>query len=260
MTANWTSRKLRLTVFPATISKPDMYLHSFTSAQPLSLEEEMYAVFRKYGLIDDLVINGDATSLTMAGATGGGAWVSLLTGGCCPVSRVVTWQRVGESGRVLPRMCRRDPCWTCLTLLPSFLPPLHPSTHAAGSVQFRSQYAAMTAILCLRGTQLPGGRVLHVDYIPFFATRTLKKFVTDHTRIAVILLALVLAALSYAILDPMRAFFIKVCVPVIAVSGGSQPGLAPTDEMLVSCCVPSSVRVTAVPHHAPLLGSRRRVW
>lgn len=68
----------------------------------------------------------------------------------------------------------------------------------------------MAAILCVRGLRLPGGRVLHADYIPFLATRTLSKFVKDHTRIALALLALLIAALSIAVLDPLRKLCIKV--------------------------------------------------
>jgi hypothetical protein len=64
------------------------------------------------------------------------------------------------------------------------------------------------------------GRVIAVDYQPFNATRTLQKFFQEHTRIAVVLLALALAILSYSVLDPIRAFFIKVHSSVIANSLG----------------------------------------
>ncbi len=78
------------------------------------------------------------------------------------------------------------------------------------------------------------GRVLVVDYLPFNASRTLKKFFQDHTRIAVVLLALALAILSYAILDPIRIFFIKASATV------SSPREAPRQ-------VPSSPREATPP-------------
>ena len=61
-----------MTVFPATLAKADMHSLSMYGTPPLTLEEEVYGVFRVYGVIDDLLINGDATALNAAGVTGGG--------------------------------------------------------------------------------------------------------------------------------------------------------------------------------------------
>jgi hypothetical protein len=66
-----------------------------------SLEEEIYNVFRPYGVIDDLVINGDATALAAAGLAGGGMQLVML-----PVFKL--------SSHVLPRTY-------CVTKAPSTL-------------------------------------------------------------------------------------------------------------------------------------------
>ncbi len=101
-----------------------------------SLEEEIYNVFRPYGAIDDLVINGDATALAAAGLAGGGMQLVML-----PVFKL-------SSPRPPPYLlCDEGPlnfgCGAHVAL--------------AGSIQYRSVYSAMVAILCLRGSQLPGG-------------------------------------------------------------------------------------------------------
>lgn len=158
--SNWTSRTLRVTIFldrmvpgtaPNTCASIDFSRQTSGFSYPLTLEEEIYSVFRPYGKIDNLSVLGDAVA--QAGNVGG------------------------------------------------------------ATVEFHSVYSAMAAILCVRGVRLPGNRVLHADYIPFLATRTLSKFMKDHTRIALALLALLLALLSIAVLDPIRKFSIKVCAP-----------------------------------------------
>lgn len=159
--SNWTSKTLRVTVFldrAAAGSTGSSFSYATRGfAAPLTLEEELYSVFRLYGKIDNLLVSGDAVA--QAGNVGG------------------------------------------------------------ATVEFHSTYSAMAAILCARGLRLPGGRVLHADYIPFLATRTLSKFMKDHTRIALALLALFLAALSIAVLDPLRKLCIKVTCVCASVCG-----------------------------------------
>jgi RNA recognition motif. (a.k.a. RRM, RBD, or RNP domain) len=164
--SNWTSRTLRVTVFldrtipgapPNTCRVIDFARKPPTPgikggyAYPLTLEEEVYSVFRPYGKIDNLLVKGDA---------------------------------VAQAGNV-----------------------------GSATIEFHSIYSAMAAILCVRGVRLPGGRVVHADYIPFLATRTLSNFIKDHTRIALALLALILAGVSIAVLDPIRKLSIKVLAP-----------------------------------------------
>jgi hypothetical protein len=78
----------------------------------------------------------------------------------------------------------------CASLTASSGTEMRAFAAAAALIQFQNVYSAMNAILCLRGTQLPGGRTVHVDYVPFFPTATIKKFFSDHTRIAVVLLVM----------------------------------------------------------------------
>ena len=125
-----------------------------------SLEEEIYSVFRPYGIIDDLIINGDATALNAAGVGGGGAcrqWTPPIPAtpstahNLGPALPTTTTTAITTSHQAIayhmppPVFCVRDPCRTPTRCL------------FAGSVQYRSVYSAMIAILCLRGSQLPGG-------------------------------------------------------------------------------------------------------
>jgi hypothetical protein len=70
VTTNWTSSKLRVTLF----ARPSngLYMHVYPqSSVPLTLEEEVYSVFRPYGVVNDLQVLGDPVAA--AGGTGAGA-------------------------------------------------------------------------------------------------------------------------------------------------------------------------------------------
>ena len=104
----------------------------------------------------------------------------------------------------------------------------------------------------------PTGRVIAVDYLPFNATRTLQKFFQEHTRIAVVLLALALAVLSYSVLDPIRVFFIKARAVQDAAcrccrdSGCSSPSNSNNLSALYSSSHGVLIFPVAVPHQPPV--------
>lgn len=73
---------------------------------------------------------------------------------------------------------------------------------------FHRMRSAAAARNCLYGASLQG-RKLAIDYIPPGHAKKLWEWLTSHPRIVLPVLAFFLGTLTYAVFDPIRAFFIK---------------------------------------------------